>query len=87
MVVDFDSSTKVLKYIQTQWTGVKANGDLTAFAGTETVTGAGGASGTIASVNNPEIDYYSGDTIYAENRVPITRAGDQTENIKLIIEF
>ena len=87
LVVDFDSSTKVLKYIQTQWTGVKANGDLTAFAGTETVTGAGGASGTIASVNNPEIDYYSGDTIYAENRVPITRAGDQTENIKLIIEF
>ena len=87
LVVDFDSSTKVLKYIQTQWTGVDANGDETAFAGTETVTGAGGASGTIASVNNPEIDYYSGDTIYAENRVPITRASDQTENIKLIIEF
>ena len=87
LVVDFDSSTKVLKYIQTQWTGVDANGDETAFAGTETVTGAGGASGTIATVNNPEIAYYSGDTIYAENRVPITRASDQTENIKLIIEF
>ena len=87
LVVDFDSSTKVLKYIQTQYTGVDTNGDETAFAGTETVTGAGGASGTIASVNNPEIAYYSGDTIYAENRVPITRASDQTENIKLIIEF
>tara|TARA_Y100000385_G_scaffold3552_2_gene3854 strand:- start:2515 stop:3903 length:1389 start_codon:yes stop_codon:yes gene_type:complete len=87
LVVDFDSTTKVLKYIQTQWTGVDANGDETAFAVSETVTGAGGATGTVSTVNNPEIDYYSGDTIYAENRVPITRASDQTENIKLIIEF
>ena len=87
LVVDFDSTTKVLKYIQTQWTGVDANGDETAFAVAETVTGAGGATGTVSTVNNPEIDYYSGDTIYAENRVPITRASDQTENIKLIIEF
>lgn len=87
LVVDFDSSSKVLKYIQTQWTGVDANGDETAFAGTEIITGAGGATGTIATINNPEIDYYSGDTIYAENRVPITRASDQTENVKLIIEF
>jgi len=87
LVVDFDSSTKVLKYIQTQWTGVTTAGDLTAFAGTETITGAGGATGTVSTVNNPEIDYYSGDTVYSENRVPITRASDQTENIKLIIEF
>jgi len=87
LVVDFDSSTKVLKYIQTQYTGVDANGDETDFAALETVTGAGGATGTVSSVNNPEIAYYSGDTIYAENRVPITRASDQTENIKLIIEF
>ena len=87
LVVDFDSSTKVLKYIQTQWTGVTTAGDLTAFAGTETITGAGGATGTVSAVNNPEVDYYSGDTVYSENRVPITRASDQTENIKLIIEF
>ena len=87
LVVDFDSTTKVLKYIQTQWTGVDANGDETDFAAAETITGAGGATGTVSTVNNPEIDYYSGDTIYAENRVPITRASDQTENIKLIIEF
>jgi len=25
--------------------------------------------------------------IYVENRSPITRASDQTENVKLIIEF
>jgi hypothetical protein len=29
----------------------------------------------------------SGDILYVENRKPITRASDQTENIKLIVEF
>ena len=87
LVVDFDSSTKVLKYIQTQWTGLNAAKNLVDFAVAETVTGNGGATGTVSAVNNPEIAYYSGSTIYAENRAPITRASDQTENIKLIIEF
>jgi hypothetical protein len=35
----------------------------------------------------PELDHDSGDVIYIENRSPIVRAVDQTENIKLIIEF
>ena len=51
------------------------------------VTGAGAATGTIASLTNPEIEYNSGKTIYAEDRSPITRATDQTENVKLIVEF
>ena len=34
-----------------------------------------------------EIDHDSGDILYIENRAPITRAADQTENIKLVIEF
>jgi len=37
--------------------------------------------------SNPELAYDSGDMIYVEERSPITRASDQTENIKLIIEF
>ena len=90
-VVSWDATTRILKYIQTQWTGVETTGSdknkLTAFAVNDVVTGAGAATGTIASLTNPEIDYYSGDTIYAEDRSPITRATDQTENIKLIVEF
>ena len=82
----------ILKYIQTQWTGVETTGadknKLTAFAVAEVVTGSPSTStGTIASLTNPEIDYYSGNIIYAEDRSPITRATDQTENIKLIVEF
>jgi hypothetical protein len=87
LVVDYDSSTKTLKYIQTEWTGVDSSNNLTAFQTSEVINGAGGASGTVSTVNNPEIDFYSGDVIYVENRAPILRASDQTENIKLIIEF
>ena len=37
--------------------------------------------------SNPELDPDSGDIVYIENRKPIQRASDQTEDIKLIIEF
>jgi hypothetical protein len=37
--------------------------------------------------STPELVADSGDILYVEERSPITRASDQTENIKLIIEF
>jgi len=36
---------------------------------------------------NPELQSDSGDVIYVENRRPISRATDQTEDIKVIVEF
>ena len=90
-VVHWDSTNRVLKYIQTQWTGVETAGadknKLTAFASGEVVTGAGSATGTISALTNPEVQYNSGTVIYVEDRSPITRATDQTENVKLIVEF
>ena len=101
-VVEWDSSNNILYYIQTRHTndGIDSNGNLTAFSGTNVVTGAGGATGTpttsTSTINNvsftsgysaSEIDADSGDILYIENRAPITRAADQTENIKLVIEF
>jgi len=83
--------------------GVDANGNLTAFSGANVITGQGGGSPTgtpdtssTGTVNNvsfssgysePEVDHDSGDVLYIENRTPIQRAPDQTENIKLVIEF
>ena len=82
--------------------GVDANGNLTAFSSTHVITGqTSSATGTpdtgvSATVNNvvfssgysaSEIDHDSGDVLYIENRAPIQRATDQTENIKLVIEF
>ena len=52
------------------------------------VTLAGG--GTITFTNgyaNPELDPDSGNIIYVENRKTISRASDQTEEIKLGVEF
>lgn len=102
IVVEWDSTNSLLYFVQTRHNdeGVDANGNQTAFSGTNVITGNGGASGTPVStsgtVNNvvvasgysvPEVDHDSGDVLYVENRAPITRAADQTENIKLIIEF
>ena len=83
--------------------GVDANGNLTAFSGANVITGQGGSSptgtpdtsstGTVSNVSFtsgysvPEIDHDTGDVLYIENRTPIQRAPDQTENIKLVIEF
>jgi len=83
--------------------GVDATGNLTAFSGANVITGQGGSSptgtpdtsstGTVSNVSFtsgysvPEIDHDTGDVLYIENRTPIQRAPDQTENIKLVIEF
>ena len=82
--------------------GIDSNGNLTAFSGANVVTGqTSTATGTPSSTGSEtadnitftsgyaasEIDADKGDVIYIENRSPITRASDQTENVKLIIEF
>ena len=41
----------------------------------------------LASIDAGEITADEGDVMYIENRAPITRASDQTENVKLVIEF
>jgi hypothetical protein len=90
-VVDFDATTKVLRYVQPQFAdqGIDSNQNLTAFSTTATVTGAtSGATGTPSSHDTtPEFTHDTGDILYIENRKPISRASDQTENVKLIIEF
>jgi len=102
-VVEWDSTNSILYYIQTRHNdeGVDSNGNQTAFSGANVITGqsssANGTPTTTTSTINSqsftsgysasEIDADSGDILYIENRAPITRAADQTENIKLVIEF
>ncbi len=102
-VVEFDSTNNILYYIQTRFNdeGCDSNGNLTAFSGANTITGqSSSATGTPATssttvdsvvftsgYNAGEITADEGDIMYVENRSPITRAADQTENVKLIIEF
>jgi hypothetical protein len=90
IVSSFDSSTGILKYIQQAETGygLATDGDIDLFTTSDTVTGGTStASATVTTVTAPEIDHYSGVITYVENRMPIARATDQQENIKLIVEF
>jgi hypothetical protein len=58
------------------------------FATTTSITGSTStATGTITAISNPGLASYSGDILYVENRSPISRATDQIEDVKLIIEF
>jgi hypothetical protein len=55
---------------------------------TETVTLANSNTVSLtAGYANPELQPDSGSIIYLENRKPISRSSDQTEDIKIIIEF
>ena len=76
-------------------------GNLILFSGTNAVTGAtSGASFTPATTSgttngvvfasgyaNPELSRDTGEIIYVENRRAISRASDQTEDIKVVVEF
>jgi hypothetical protein len=82
-VVYYDSSNDFLYYTQNEETGFEA------FDNSEAVTGAS-SSGTIAAsgASNPsEIDNFSGRMMYLENRAPVSRAADQTEDIKIVVQF
>ena len=46
-----------------------------------------GLTFNLTSVANGSMRIGSGEMIYVENRAPVARAADQTEDIKLIIEF
>ena len=97
------TTSGVLKYIQTPALHKDADGVVYPFqSGAATVDGANSlAQGTIDTTENgslvgvsftagiatPEIKNNSGDLIYIENRRLITRAADQIEDIKLVIEF
>ena len=60
------------------------------FAVGETITG-GSSTATAAidtgGVDGGDLNRYTGDILYVEYRRPITRAADQIEDIKLIVEF
>ena len=82
--------------------GVNAASNTVLFSGANAISGAdSSASGTPSSTSsetvdsiafssgyaNPEMHPDSGDIIYIENRRPISRASDQTEDVKIIVEF
>ena len=102
-VVSWDATTGILKYYQSPElhsdSGVvrafEANAANAVVGQASTAsgnidTGANGAVSGIAltgGLASPEIAANSGEIVYIENRRQITRAADQIEDIKLVIEF
>ena len=82
--------------------GLDTNGNLTAFSGANAITGATSnaahtpSTGTSGTTNGvvfasgyaiPELLRDTGEIVYVENRRAISRASDQTEDIKVVVEF
>ena len=69
-------------------TGATSSATFTPSADSETITLANNNTlATTSGYANPELQPDSGNIVYLENRKPIQRDSDQTEDIKLIIEF
>ena len=72
---------------------VNAGGEYVAFANSDEVfrNGAGTKStdvtGSGVSTSHPEMTRFTGQILYVENRGAVSRASDQIEDIKLIIEM
>jgi hypothetical protein len=80
VVVSYDSVNKQIRYYQT------SSNSGTFSIGESVVGGSSGASGTLSTKGNGEIDIMSGEILYMEHRRPTTRAIDQIEDIKVILE-
>ena len=84
-IVSYDSVNARIYYYQNETTGFGTfqNGE------TLTATGSGTSTGTASTVGvvEPEFDRYSGEMLYLENRVAVSRDVSQTEDLKLVIEF
>ena len=84
IVVSVDSTNRIISYLPYP---NKVN-DTNTFSTSETVYSAASTNhGTISALGNEEVARHSGDIIYLENRTAVSRASDQIEDIKLIVEM
>ena len=84
-VVSLSTSGNIVKYT----TIANSGGEYVNFANSDQVyvDGSSVATAVSLSASHPEVQRYSGEIMYSENRGAVTRAADQIEDIKLIIEM
>lgn len=63
------------------------DGDFSSVVGSEIKGNSSAAAGAILGITEPEVDLFSGDTLYIENRLPVVRNLNQTEQIRLVFSF
>jgi hypothetical protein len=57
-----------------------------AFANTDTITSSS-VSAVLGTVRVPELKIYSGNVLYIDQRVPVTRSDAQVEEVRLVFGF
>lgn len=84
-VVSIDSTAKTVSFLKV----ANSDGGYEDFSASETVYVGSSSIGTVSSVEStfPEVERHSGHITYIENRGAVSRAADQIEDIKLIIEM
>ena len=91
-VVDFKNNNTTLRLIDVTSGAVATagyDGIAGSFQANESISGSNSpqASANTNGVVGGDLKKFSGDVLYIENRSPVTRADDQIEDVKLIIEF
>lgn len=83
IVDSYDSQNGIIRYHQSEETGFE---DFTVLDSVRNF-GDPGIGQQVVALVDPEVQPYSGEIVFLENRTPINRSGDQIETIKLVLEF
>jgi len=85
---DFESNTNAITCVSIGGSALFAD---TAFDNVSSITSSGKVINLgqtfSAGKANPEVEKYSGDIIYIDNRAPISRSESQKEEVKIVVEF
>jgi hypothetical protein len=86
------ASGRYVAFSNTNATGTSGVISMTGIDGTfsvsEILTGnTSGITAVVSSINSRDLKDFSGDILYVENRIPISRAIDQTEDVKLVVRY
>ena len=80
-IIDETNDSSTIWYHQNETTG------FTTFTVDDTISveGQGSISGSVVSLSEGEVNPYTGELLYIDNRSAVTRSADQTEDIKIVI--
>jgi hypothetical protein len=66
---------------------IDVDGDIDTIVGQEIKGATSGAKSAILEISDPEVNVYSGDLLYIENRLPVIRNDSQSEQIRIVFSF
>lgn len=70
-------------YIQNNDSSGNVVANFANFTTADSITGVG----SVATVTNPDVQKYTGQILYVDNKPPISRTPEQTESIHIVLEF